>query len=99
MIQTGNNISQAELKELVNCGNDPWSFSKHIHVMHPVMGKVRFDLYPFQKVLLWQFIKNRFNIILKFRQAGVTELIALYCLWLALYHPNKIGRASCRERV
>ena len=43
---------------------------------------------------------NRFNIILKFRQAGITELISLYCLWLAMYHPNKkINIISIKDTV
>lgn len=64
-------------------------FSTFCFVIHPVRGKVKFDLYPFQKAVLYQFVKERFNIVLKFRQAGITELISMYCLWLTMYHPNK----------
>lgn len=61
---------------------------------------VKFLLYPFQKAVLYQFMLNRFNIILKFRQAGITELISLYCLWLAMYHPNKkINIISIKDTV
>lgn len=68
---------------------DPYLFSQYTWIIHPVRGKVRFDLYEYQKAVLWEFLTKRFNIILKFRQAGLTELIALFCLWLALYHDNK----------
>jgi len=93
-------ITSEDIKLLNLCSRDPWEFSKHIYVMHPIRGKVRFLLYPFQKILLWNFINNRFNIVLKFRQAGVTELISLYCLWLAMFHPNKnIQIISIKDRV
>lgn len=93
-------LSSEEIKELANCVKDPLYFSNFVHVVHPVRGKVRFELYPYQKSVLYQFLKNRFNIILKFRQAGITELISLYCLWLAMYHPNKkINIISIKDTV
>lgn len=83
------NISKEELKNLSLAVQDLFFFSTFIYVVHPIRGKVRFDLYPYQKAVLYQFLKERFNIILKFRQAGITELISMFCLWLAMYHPNK----------
>lgn len=82
-------ISREELKILSEVSKDPFLFSTYCNVIHPVRGKVPFKLYPYQKAVLYQFILQRFNIILKFRQAGITELISLYCLWLTMYHPNK----------
>jgi len=79
---------------------DIFFFSLFIKVIHPIRGKVRFDLYPFQKSVLLEFLRNRFNIVLKFRQAGITELISMYCLWLAMFHPNKnIVIISIKDRV
>lgn len=83
------NLSSEQVKTLVRVVQDVFYFSLFIFVVHPVRGKVRFELYPYQKSVLYQFVKDRFNIILKFRQAGITELISMYCLWLAMYHPNK----------
>lgn len=83
------NLSSEQVKTLARVVQDVFYFSLFIFVVHPVRGKVRFELYPYQKSVLYQFVKNRFNIILKFRQAGITELISMYCLWLAMYHPNK----------
>jgi len=84
-----NNITSEQLKILSTVSVDIFYFSTFIYVVHPVRGKVRFDLYPYQKSVLYQFLAQRFNIILKFRQAGITELISMFCLWLAMYHPNK----------
>jgi len=95
-----NALTQSQFEELRRVRESPFEFSKHINVVNPVKGKVRFDLYPYQVSVLWQFILHRFNIILKFRQAGITELIAMFCLWYASYHPNKnIVIISIKETV
>ena len=82
-------LTGQELQNLAQVTKDVFFFSTFCYVVHPVRGKVKFDLYPYQKSVLYNFVKNRFNIILKFRQAGITELISMYCLWLTMYHPNK----------
>lgn len=77
---------------------DVFFFAAFIYVIHPVRGRVHFNLYPYQKAVLYQFVLKRFNIVLKFRQAGITELISMYCLWLAMYHPNsKINIISIKD--
>lgn len=82
-------LTKTELQQLSKCAVDPFYFSSFLYVVHPKRGKVRFILYPYQMAVLYNFLINRFNIILKFRQAGITELIAAYCLWLAMFHPDK----------
>lgn len=93
-------LTPEQLKTFVRVMKDPFFFSTFCYVINPVLGMVKFLLYPFQKAVLYQFMLNRFNIILKFRQAGITELISLYCLWLAMYHPNKkINIISIKDTV
>ena len=88
-IDTQTSLTREQLETLAKVTKDVFYFSSFVYVIHPVRGKVQFNLYPYQKSVLYNFIKERFNIILKFRQAGITELISLYCLWLTMYHPNK----------
>lgn len=96
--ETRTTLTREELSNLSRVSSDVFFFSLFCYVIHPVKGKVRFDLYPFQKSVLYHFIAQRFNIILKFRQAGITELISMYCLWLAMYHPNqKINIISIKD--
>lgn len=93
-------LNQEQLKTLAKVGKDVFFFSTFCYVVNPVTGMVKFDLYPYQKSVLYQFLKERFNIILKFRQAGITELIAMYCLWLTMYHPNKkVNIISIKDTV
>lgn len=96
----GQNITKKQFEEIIKVRRDPFYFSQYIKVVNPIRGKVPFLLYPFQKRVLYYFLTQRFNIILKFRQAGITELISMYCLWLAMYHPNKnIVIISIKDRV
>lgn len=71
------------------CKVNPFYLANFVYIIHPVKGKVKFNLYEYQRAVLWYFLNNRFNIILKFRQAGLTELIAFFCLWLAMFNDNK----------
>lgn len=93
-------LDSVEAAILHEVHKDPFLFSRFIYCVHPIKGKVKFELYPYQIATLWHFLNNRFNIIKKFRQGGITELIAMYCLWLAMFHSNKnIVIISIKDRV
>jgi hypothetical protein len=55
-------------------------------IQHPVRGKIPFHLFPFQEKTLTQFAGNRFNIVLKSRQTGISTLSAGYALWRMLFN-------------
>lgn len=88
-IEGNHTLGPEELKILAKASKDPYFFSTFVWVVNPVLGRVQFNLYPYQRAVLYQFMKSRFNIILKCRQMGITELISLYCLWLTMFHANK----------
>lgn len=93
-------LTSEQLAILSKVAIDVFYFASFIKVIHPIFGKVPFDLYGYQKSTLYHFIKHRFNVVLKFRQAGITELISLFCLWFAMYHPHKtIVIISIKDRV
>jgi hypothetical protein len=93
-------LNKKEFEELTRVTNDVFFFATFIKLIHPVRGKVPFDLFPFQKRVLWHFLTERYNIVLKFRQAGITELISMFCLWMAMYHREKnIVIISIKDRV
>ena len=87
-LETSIGLTTEQVHMISKVVNDVFFFSIFTYVVHPIRGRVHFNLYPYQKSVLYQFVRNRFNIILKFRQAGITELISMYCLWLAMYHPH-----------
>lgn len=93
-------FTKTELDLFLRCSRNIFEFANQSRIIHPVLGDIPFELYPFQKRVLWDFLNNRFNIILKARQMGITEVIGLFILWLALFHINKnIVIVSLKERV
>ena len=77
-------------REYLKCVEDPVHFMrKYCTIQHPKKGKMKFDLYPFQEQCLTDFKENRYNIILKSRQLGISTLSAGYSLWLMLFHADK----------
>ena len=77
-------------REYLKCVEDPIHFMrKYCTIQHPQKGKVKFDLYPFQEKCLTEFKDNRYNIILKSRQLGISTLSAGFSLWTMLFQNDK----------
>ena len=88
-------MSQANIKEIIKqeyikCATDPVHFfRKYCYITHPIKGRVLFHLYPFQEDTLNDFRNNRFSIINKSRQLGISTLSAGYSLWTMLFNKDK----------
>jgi hypothetical protein len=84
-------MAQKSLKEIIKeeykkCAVDPVHFmKKYCIIQHPTKGKMFFNLYPFQEDTLTSMKDNRYNIILKSRQLGISTLSAGYILWNMLF--------------
>jgi len=82
------------LKEIIRdeykrCSQDPIYFMrKYCIIQHPTKGKMYFNLYPFQEDSLTQLKENRYNIILKSRQLGISTLTAGYALWKMIFRSD-----------
>lgn len=80
---------QEAIEEASRCAKDPVYFiCNYIKVVHPISGTVPFDLYEFQQGIIHDLQDYRFNIIKKFRQAGITTIAAAYSLWCAIFKNN-----------
>jgi hypothetical protein len=81
---------QYQVKEIVKCGKDPkYFFNKYVKIQHPTRGLIPFQTYDFQDRCVQDFIDNRFNVVVKARQLGLSTLTAAYASWLALFHKDK----------
>ena len=79
-----------QVKEIIKCGKDPvYFFNKYTKIQHPVRGLIPFDTYPFQDDAIETFIENRFSVIVKSRQLGLSTLTAAYATWLAIFQKDK----------
>jgi hypothetical protein len=87
-------VVKKTLKEIIaeeykRCASDPIYFMrKYCMIQHPVRGKIQFQLYPFQEKTLTQFASQRYNIVLKSRQTGISTLSAGYSLWKMLFNSD-----------
>ena len=71
------------------CADDPVYFMKqYCYIQHPLKGKIKFNLYPFQEETLTDLQHNRYNVILKSRQLGISTLSAGYALWSMLFNED-----------
>lgn len=93
--------SSDQITEYLKCQNDPVYFiMTYVMIPHPIRGKVPFKLFQFQKALIGKWLEQRWTVILKPRQMGVSTLVCGYALWVALFHPYKfITMISIKESV
>ena len=84
-------MAKSSLKDIIRseykrCSQDPVHFMrKYCIIQHPTQGKVYFNLYPFQEESLTKISDNRYTVILKSRQLGISTLTAGYALWRMLF--------------
>jgi len=84
------NLRDVIKNEYQKCFLDPVYFmKKYIKIQHPHRGTIPLDPYEFQKNALEFFSDNRFTLILKSRQMGITTLISAYALWLMIFNNDK----------
>ena len=80
-------IKKKTLPEIIReqftmCATNPAYFlKKYSFIQHPQRGKIPFSLYDFQEDCLDKFQTDRYSIILKSRQLGLSTLVAGYSLW------------------
>jgi len=96
-----NVIPKQQYDEIVKCGKDPIYFiNKYIFIQHPTKGKLRLKLFDFQTKCIKDFVNNKFNIVLKSRQLGLSTISAAYSIWDALFHKNRnILIIATKEKV
>jgi len=84
---------QVIVQEIVKCAKDPVYFlNTYGYVRHPQKGKIKLTLYEFQEECLRAFEENRFNIVLKSRQLGLSTITAGYIAWILTFQQ---GREVC----
>lgn len=90
-----NQKNSKDLKDIIKeeykkCAEDSLYFiKKYVKITHQKRGTIPFNLFPFQENALKSFHDNKFNIILKARQMGISTLVAAHSLWTMLFHENK----------
>lgn len=73
-------------KEMMKCAlSFPYFCHKYVKIAHPKRGLLPFVLYNYQRRCVQEYEQNRFNIISKFRQGGLTTVTVLWCMWRCMF--------------
>ena len=76
--------------EIVKCANSFFYFChKYVKILHPMRGLIPFVLFNYQRTVIKNYEKNRFNIISKFRQGGITTVSLLWGLWKCMFQNDQ----------
>jgi len=79
-----------QIQEILLCGKDPIYFmKKYVKIQHAKRGLITFETYDFQDDCVKSFEENRFNIVLKSRQLGLSTVTAAYATWFAIFKKDK----------
>lgn len=83
-------LSPSQLAEFEKCYNDFSYFcKKYVKIIHPKKGLVPFELYEFQKRVVAEYEIFQYNIVRKFRQAGLTTVTVIWGLWRCLFRQDQ----------
>lgn len=73
-------------KEIIKCCNSFFYFChKYVKILHPMRGLIPFVLFKYQRKVIRDYENNRFNIISKFRQGGLTTVSILWGMWRCMF--------------
>jgi hypothetical protein len=82
-------FTQFEMEEYIKCYEDPIYFAmNYIKIVNVDHGLVPFHMWDFQKEMISNFHKNRFNICLCPRQVGKTTTSVAFLLHYVLFNEN-----------
>ena len=86
---TTQEFTEEHIVEFLKCKSDPVYFTeKHIKIVNVDEGLVSFDMYKYQKKLIKNFHKHRFNICKMPRQTGKSTTVVSYLLHYAIFNDN-----------
>jgi hypothetical protein len=84
------NLNDWQMKEFEKCYNDFSYFCRsYVKIIHPKRGLVAFELYDFQKRVVSEYEIHQYNIVRKFRQAGLTTVTVIWGLWRCLFRQDQ----------
>jgi hypothetical protein len=86
---TSQNFTKKQVAEYIKCRDNPVYFTeKYLQIVNVDAGLISFDMYDFQKEMMWKFHRNRFNIAKLPRQSGKSTIVTTYLLHYALFNEN-----------
>lgn len=80
--------------EIINCATDPIYFIEtYLTIFDQTQGTagliVPFKLFEYQKELILAYLDNRFVIVNKYRQAGISTVTSAFIAWYIMFNTNR----------
>lgn len=77
---------EQQMEEFRKCAeNFAYFCTKFVKIAHPIFGPINFFPYIYQKRVIEFYGHHRFNILSKFRQAGLTTVSVIWATWRCLF--------------
>lgn len=81
---------EKQREEFIKCGlSFNYFCSKYVRIMHPIHGSLPFMLYKYQRRTISEYEDNRFTILSKFRQGGLTTVTVIWGLWRCMFQKEQ----------
>lgn len=81
---------EKQIEEVIKCAKNFFYFChRYVKILHPKFGTIPFVLYKYQRRVIGEYEKNRFNMISKFRQGGLSTVSVLWGLWKCMFQKDQ----------
>jgi Terminase RNaseH-like domain len=81
---------ERQLEEVIKCAKDFFYWChRYVKILHPKFGTIPFVLYKYQRRVIGEYGKNRFNMISKFRQGGLSTVSVLWGLHKCMFQKDQ----------
>jgi hypothetical protein len=81
---------EQQIDEVIKCAKNFFYWChRYVKILHPTFGTIPFVPYKYQRNVIREYEKERFNMISKFRQGGITTLTVLWGLWKCMFQKDQ----------
>ncbi len=82
--------AEKQIEEVIKCAKNFFYFChRYVKILHPKFGTIPFVLYKYQRRVIKEYEANRFNMISKFRQGGLSTVSVLWGLWKCMFQKDQ----------
>lgn len=81
---------ERQLDEVIKCAKSFFYWChRYVKILHPKFGTIPFVLYKYQRRVIKEYEQNRFNMISKFRQGGLSTVSVLWGLHKCMFQKDQ----------
>lgn len=82
--------AEKQIEEVIKCAKSFFYWChRYVKILHPKFGTIPFVLYKYQRRVISEYENNRFNMISKFRQGGLSTVSVLWGLHKCMFQKDQ----------